>query len=248
MLPWNETLIIIPTYNEAGNIGPMIAALFQLYPEVSMLIVDDDSPDETALVVEQMKASQVNLHLIKRVGKRGLAGAYIEGFRWARARSYNYIFEMDCDFSHDPKQAEGLLAQAREHHVVIGSRYIGGVRIINWPFKRLLLSYCASLYVRLVLSVAIFDPTSGFKCFTRKALEALDLDRIISRGYIFQVEVNYQLLLLGFEIKEVPITFEERREGKSKMGGGIIWESFFSVLQLRLLNMLDKLLRIRKNR
>lgn len=241
MLPWNEALIIIPTYNEAANVRPMISDILGLNPSLSLLIVDDHSPDGTAEVVEKIRKQQKNLHLIKRKGKRGLAEAYTRGLKWALAREYNYIFKMDCDFSHDPKQIKDLLTAAQTHHLVIGSRYKGGIRTCHWPFHRLLLSYLASWYIRLVLNMPIQDPTSGFKCFTRQALEKLDWNHIISRGYIFQSELNYKLFLLGCKIKEVPITFYQRRNGQSKMGGRIIIEALIIVFRLRLCAIMGKL-------
>ena len=233
ILPWGETLIIIPTYDEIDNVHSMISTLMELNPSLSVLIVDDDSPDGTAQIVEQEQQWQKNLYLIKRKGKRGLAGAYIEGFKWALRREYNYIFEMDCDFSHSPEDIKNLLAAAKTHHLVIGSRYRENIRILNWPFYRLLLSYSASLYIRLALNIPIRDSTSGFKCFTRQALEAINLDSIISQGYAFQLELNYKLFLLGFKIKELPITFSKRKDGRSKMTKEIIIESFILVLKLR---------------
>ena len=233
MLPWNETLIILPTYDEVGNVCSMISALMKLNPSLSILIVDDDSPDGTAKIVEEEQQRRKNLYLIKRKGKRGLAGAYIEGFKWALKKQYNYIFQMDCDFSHGPEYIKDLLAMAQTHHLVIGSRYKENIRIVNWPFYRFLLSYSASLYIRSALNIPIQDSTSGFKCLTRQALEALDLDNIISQGYIFQLELNYKLFLLGFKIKELPIIFSERKDGRSKMTKEIIFESFILVLKLR---------------
>ena len=233
MLPFDKTLIIIPTFNEIDNIERMITTVFDLYPAVSLLIIEDGSPDGTADVVKSLKSKYQNLHMIERTGKLGLGTAYITGFKWALERHYDFVFEMDCDFSHDPKQVKDLLTAAQENHLVIGSRYIDGIRIINWPFRRLLLSYLASIYTRFVTGIPVYDTTGGFKCFSRKALEALNLDNIISKGYIFQLELNYKVWLTGLKVKEVPIVFYERRDGQSKMAGGIIFEALFAVLRLR---------------
>lgn len=240
-LPWSETLIIIPTYNEIDNIERMIKTLFALYPEVSLLIIEDGSPDGTAQVVKKLQETYSNLNMIERKGKLGLGSAYITGFKWGLEKKFNYIFEMDCDFSHDPAEVKDLLKAAQTNDLIIGSRYIGGIRIINWPFRRLLLSYLASIYTRFVTGIPVHDTTGGFKCFTRKALEALNLDHIISKGYIFQLELNYKVWSLGLKVKEVPIIFYERRDGQSKMGGGIIFEALFAVVKLRFLASLGKL-------
>lgn len=233
-LPWHKTLIIIPTFNEIDNIERMITTLFGLYPEVSLLIIEDGSPDGTADVVKKFQEKYDKLFMIERTGKLGLGTAYITGFKWALEKDYNHVFEMDCDFSHDPNQVKDLLAAGQENDLVIGSRYIDGIRIINWPFKRLLLSYLASIYTRFVTGIPVFDTTGGFKCFSRRALETLNLNNIISKGYIFQLELNYKVWLSGLKVKEVPITFYERRDGQSKMAGGIIFEALFAVLRLRV--------------
>jgi len=234
LLPFKESLIIIPTYNEIDNIERMITTLLGLYPEVSVLIIDDGSPDGTAKKVKELQEKYPQLNLLERSGKLGLGTAYVTGFKWALGKGYNYIFEMDCDFSHDPTAVKDLLVAAQNHDLAIGSRYINGIRIINWPFRRLLLSYMASIYTRFVTGIPVFDTTGGFKCFSRKALETLNLDQIISSGYIFQLELNYKVWLKGLKIIEVPITFYERRDGQSKMGGGIIFEALWAVLRLRL--------------
>lgn len=241
MLPYSKTLIIIPTYNEIDNIERMITTLFGLYPELSILIIEDGSPDGTAQVVKKFQQQYRNLFIIERKGKLGLGTAYIAGFKWALERDFDFVFEMDCNFSHDPNQIPDLLEAAQSNDLVIGSRYIDGIRIINWPFKRLLLSYMASIYTRFVTNIPIQDTTGGFKCFSKKALKSLNLDRIISNGYIFQLELNYKVWAMGLKLKEVPIIFYERRDGQSKMGGGIISEAFIAVLRLRLLKILGKL-------
>ena len=235
MLPYRECLIITPTYNERANMEEMIKALFGLYPDISLLVVDDASPDATAEVVKNYAPQYPDrLFLLERESKQGIGTAYVAGFKWALARNYNYIFEMDCDFSHDPKDVATLLAKALEWDLVVGSRYKDGVRIINWPFKRLFLSYFASVYTRIVTGIPMADTTGGFKCFTRKALQSLNLDNIISNGYIFQLELNYKIWAQGMGIVEVPIIFHERREGQSKMNNEIIVEAFFHVIKLYL--------------
>ena len=213
----------------------MIKTLFELHENVHLLIIEDGSPDGTADVVKALqKEHPESLHMIERTGKLGLGSAYVAGFKWALNRDYNYVFEMDCDFSHDPKAVPDLLQAAMANDLVIGSRYIDGIRIINWPFRRLLLSYLASIYCRFMTNIPVLDTTGGFKCFTRKALSSIDLDHIISSGYIFQLELNYKVWSKGLKVKEVPIIFYERRDGQSKMAGGIIFEALFAVFRLRL--------------
>jgi dolichol-phosphate mannosyltransferase len=219
----------------------MIRTLFGLYPAISVLIIEDGSPDGTANVVKRLMSEFKNLVMIERKGKLGLGTAYIAGFKWALQKNFQYIFEMDCDFSHDPNQVSDLLAEAENFDLVIGSRYIDGIRIINWPIQRLLLSYGASVYTRFITGIPVYDTTGGFKCFKRNALMALDLDRIISNGYSFQLELNYKIWAKGLKIKEVPIIFYERRNGQSKMGGGIIVEAIFAVFRLRLKKMFGSL-------
>ncbi len=241
MLPLNKSLIIIPTYNELANISKMIEKVFNLYPEISLLIIDDGSPDGTANIVKEYQNKFKNLFLLQRSGKLGLGTAYVTGFKWALEKNFDYIFEMDCDFSHDPNDIKNLLEAAQTNDLVIGSRYIDGIRIINWPFKRLILSYCASIYARAITGLKICDTTGGFKCFTRKALESLNLDNIMSNGYSFQLELNYKVASKGLKIKEVPIIFYERRDGQSKMSGSIIKEALFAVFKLRIKHIFGSL-------
>ena len=238
MLPFSESIIILPTYNEADNICQMVEAIGEISNELSILVVDDGSPDGTAELVRGIQKNNTRVHLLERSGKMGLGTAYIAGFRWALERSFNYVFEMDCDFSHSPDDLPRLLEAAQSNDLVIGSRYIDGIRIINWPFSRLLLSYMAGLYTRFITGIPIFDTTGGFKCFHRRSLEALDLDRIFSNGYAFQLELNYKVWNLGLKIKEVPITFYERRSGMSKMSQRIVVEAIFAVVLLRLKKIL----------
>ncbi len=234
MLPFEKAVIIIPTFNEIENISKMIETIFSLYPQINLLIIDDGSPDKTAEAVRNIQGKYKNLHLIERSGKLGLGSAYIKGFKWALEKNFDFVFEMDCDFSHDPNDVVRLLEAAQSNDLVIGSRYIDGIRIINWPFKRLLLSYCASIYARFITGIPILDTTGGFKCFTKKALLSIEMDKIISNGYSFQLELNYKIWAKGLRIKEIPIIFTERRDGQSKMSGGIIFEAVFAVFFLRL--------------
>ncbi len=234
MLPYSKSLLIIPTFNEIDNIEKMLNYIKELYPDLHVLIIDDGSPDGTADVVKKFQENNPNYHLIERQGKLGLGTAYITGFKWALNRDYQFVFEMDCDFSHDPKDIEKILEAAQTNDLVIGSRYIDGIRIINWPFRRLLLSYGASIYTRLITGLKVLDVTGGYKCFSRKALEQLNLDKIISNGYSFQVELNFRIWSMGLRIKEVPIIFTERRDGQSKMSGGIVKEAIFAVIILRI--------------
>lgn len=237
MLPFEKSLLIIPTYNEIDNIEKMINLIFELYPKLNLLIIDDGSPDGTANIVKKYQETHSNLFLIERSGKLGLGTAYLTGFKYGLDKGFEFIFEMDCDFSHDPKDIPLLLSAAQENDLVIGSRYINGIRIINWPFKRLLLSYCASIYTRIITGIPVLDVTGGFKCFTAKALKSLDFDKIISNGYSFQVELNFKIWSKGLKIKEVPIIFTERRDGQSKMSGGIVKEAIFAVIMLRIRKM-----------
>jgi len=233
-LPFNQSLLIIPTYNEIDNIERMLTTITGLYPELNILIIEDGSPDGTAEVVKRFMEANSKVNIIERTGKLGLGTAYIAGFKWALERDFQFVFEMDCDFSHDPKDVPRLLEAAQTNDLVIGSRYIDGIRIINWPIHRLLLSYFAGVYTRIITGLNVLDATGGFKCFTRSALESLDLDRVFSNGYSFQVELNFKIWAKGLKIKEVPIIFTERRDGESKMSGGIIHEAVFAVIKLRL--------------
>lgn len=234
MLPYSKSLVIIPTYNEIDNIEKMLSTLTSLYPELSILIIEDGSPDGTADVVKRFMKENSKINIIERTGKLGLGTAYIAGFRWALERDYEFIFEMDCDFSHDPADIPNLLEAAQTNDLAIGSRYIDGIRIINWPMHRLLLSYFAGVYTRIITGLQVLDATGGFKCFTRNALKSLNLDKVFSNGYSFQIELNFKIWSKGLKVKEVPIVFTERRDGQSKMSGGIVWEAIFAVIKLRL--------------
>lgn len=228
-------LVIIPTYNEKENVGAMIAKVFSLGETFDLLVIDDGSPDGTAEIVKRRQPDHVGrLHLIERSGKLGLGTAYLAGFRWALEHGYDCVFEMDCDFSHNPDDLLRLyqaLQQGAE--VVVGSRYIAGVNVVNWPMKRLLMSYFASRYVRFITRMPVRDATAGFVGYTRKALDTIDLDTIKMKGYGFQIEMKYTSWRLGLPLKEVSIIFTERREGASKMTGGIFREAFWGVIGLR---------------
>ena len=227
-------LIVIPTYNEIDNISAMIDKVFSLEEEFELLVIDDGSPDGTADVVKRRQAEfPERLHLIQREGKLGLGTAYLRAFRWALERDYDYLFELDCDFSHNPDDLSRLYAAALEgNDVVIGSRYIKGVNVVNWPMSRLLMSYFASKYVRLITRMPVKDATAGFVCYSRKALETIDLDRIQMNGYGFQIEMKYSAWRLGLKVSEVSIIFVDRVVGTSKMSSGIFGEAFWGVLKL----------------
>ena len=228
-------LIIIPTYNERENIEAMIAKVFSLEGDFSLLVVDDGSPDGTAAVVRNLMPSHPErLFLVEREGKLGLGTAYLAGFRWALERGYDAIFEMDCDFSHDPDDLLRLAAELEAGaDVAVGSRYVSGVNVVNWPMRRLLLSYCASRYVKVVTGMPVKDATAGFVGYRAEVLRTLDLDNIQMRGYGFQIEMKYTAWRLGFKIKEVSIIFRDRTLGTSKMSSSIFGEAFWGVLGLR---------------
>lgn len=231
-----KKLVIIPTYNEIENISRMIDKVFSLAGEFELLIIDDGSPDGTAAVVrERQKEYAARLHMIERSGKLGLGTAYLTGFRWALEHGYDYIFEMDCDFSHNPDDLLRLLERAEQgYDVVVGSRYVSGVNVVNWPMSRLLMSYFASKYVRTITRMPVCDATAGFVCYSRRALETIDLDGVKMKGYGFQIEMKYSAWRLGLKLSEVSIIFIDRQEGTSKMSSGIFGEAFWGVLKLPL--------------
>jgi len=241
----SDTLIIIPTYNEARNISKMIPVLMQLeYLQVDVLIVDDGSPDGTADIVRNyQKEYQGRIHLISRAGKLGLGTAYVEGFRYALGKAYTYICEMDADFSHDPADVPRLVkvVRAGEADLAIGSRYYNGISIINWPLSRLILSYSANVYARTITGMNVFDTTAGFKCFHRRVLEAININRIKSNGYSFQIELHFRAFKKGFRIKEVSVIFRERIEGVSKMSRSIVIEAIWMVWALKIRSILGRL-------
>lgn len=232
-----ESLVIIPTYNEKENIQKIIKAVFNLLNTFHVLVIDDNSSDGTADLVKQlMPQFPESLHLIQRQGKMGLGTAYIHGFKWALERNYQYIFEMDADFSHNPADLQRLLDACKNGgaDVAVGSRYINGVNVVNWPIGRVIMSYYASVYVRLITRMPVRDATAGFKCYRRKVLETLDLSKIKFMGYAFQIEMKFAAWCSGFRIIEVPIIFTDRTEGKSKMSSGIFKEAFFGVIQMKI--------------
>lgn len=241
----SDSVVLIPTYNEKENIEKIIRAVFSLEKAFDILIIDDGSPDGTASIVKrlQTEAFSGRLHLIERSGKLGLGTAYITGFKWAITRHYDYVFEMDADFSHDPHDLPRLYAACANdgYDVAIGSRYVCGVNVVNWPMGRVLMSYYASKYVRCVLGIPVHDTTAGFKCYRRRVLETIDLDAIRFKGYAFQIEMKYSAYKLGFKIQEVSVIFVNRQEGSSKMSGGIFSEALFGVLRLRWAAMTGKI-------
>ena len=228
-------IVIIPTYNEKENIERIIRKVLSLDGGYDILIIDDGSPDGTASIVKGLQNEfQGRLNIIERKGKLGLGTAYITGFKWALANNFDYIFEMDADFSHDPDDLPRLLDACRNGAgVAIGSRYCDGISVVNWPIGRIIMSYYASKYVRTVLGIKVFDCTAGFKCYRREVLESIDLDRIKMKGYGFQIEMNYTAYRLGFPITEVPVIFVNRKAGTSKMSGSIFVEAFWGVIKLR---------------
>jgi dolichol-phosphate mannosyltransferase len=238
----SDGLVIIPTYNEIENIDTIISAVFSLSTPFDLLVVDDNSPDGTAARVRELQAEYPNLHLEVRQGKSGLGTAYVHGFKWAIARKYEYIFEMDADFSHNPADLVHLYAACHKGaDMAIGSRYVTGVNVVNWPLNRVLMSYYASSYVRMVTGMVIRDATAGFVCYKRKVLESINLDRIKFIGYAFQIEMKYRTYANGFNIVEVPIIFTDRTRGESKMSSAIFKEAIFGVIRLRWKKMLNRL-------
>ena len=214
----DRALVIIPTYNEAANIAQIVPRVLEQDPRLEVLIVDDNSPDGTGAVADRLAGGNPRLHVLHREGKKGLGRAYVAGFRWALERDYAYVFEMDADFSHDPKHLPAFLAAIQEADLVLGSRYLNRrATVVNWPMSRLLLSYGANIYARWVTGLKLYDATGGFKCFRRRVLEAIDLGAVHSNGYSFQIEMSFRAWRLGFRIKEIPIVFVDRADGTSKM-------------------------------
>jgi dolichol-phosphate mannosyltransferase len=236
-----RALVVIPTFNEATNVRDLIPEVLKGDPSVEVLVVDDKSPDGTADVVKEMMASESRIHLIQRNGKSGLGTAYVVGFKYAIENRFDFVFEMDADFSHDASEIPNFLAQMEDYDLVIGSRYRNGVRVVNWPVRRLLLSYFANVYTRLITGLPVKDATGGFKCFRRKVLESVDLDSIRSNGYAFQIEMTYKAWRKGFSVHEIPIIFVDRRVGTSKMSKSIVWEAVFMVWKLRLQSLFGRL-------
>lgn len=234
----SDSIVIIPTYNEKENIEKIIRAVFSLEKSFDILVVDDGSPDGTAQIVREIMVSEFadRLFIIERSGKQGLGTAYIAGFKWALERHYGYVIEMDADFSHNPDDLPRLYAACHNDgaDVSVGSRYVTGVNVVNWPMGRILMSYFASQYVRIVTGIPVHDTTAGFVCYRREVLETLELDKIRFKGYAFQIEMKYTAYKIGFKIKEVSVVFVNRQEGTSKMNGSIFSEAFFGVMRLRL--------------
>jgi len=238
-----KKVVIIPTYNEKENIENIIRKVFSLPSSFHILIIDDNSPDGTAKIINKLQEEfKSNLHLIQRAGKLGLGTAYIEGFKWAIENKYDFIFEMDADFSHNPDDLLKLYdaCYIDGANLAIGSRYISGVNVVNWPIKRVLMSYYASAYVRLITGMKIRDTTAGFICYTRNVLETINLDKIKFRGYAFQIEMKFTIFKYGFKIKEVPIIFTDRQEGTSKMSGGIFNEAVWGVIKIKFRSFFTK--------
>ncbi len=238
-----KSLVIIPTYNELENITSLLPDILSRYKntELDILIVDDNSLDGTGNFVEDFSKTDTRVKLIKRTEKQGLGTAYIAGFKYALENGYDYIFEMDADYSHDPKEIKNFLKAIKKYDLVLGSRYVNGVNVVNWPMRRLLLSYFANRYTRIITGLPVCDATGGFKCFRRKVLETIDLNKIKSNGYTFQIEMTFKAWKKGFEIAEIPITFIDRTAGHSKMSKRIVHEAMFMVWKLRIRSMLGLL-------
>lgn len=241
----SDSIVIIPTYNEKENIENIVRAVLGLEQPFHILVIDDGSPDGTANIVKSLMADEFagRLHLVERSGKLGLGTAYIAGFKWALEHDYEYVFEMDADFSHDPKDLPRLYDACAKHgaDVAVGSRYVTGVNVVNWPMGRVLMSYYASKYVRFITGIPVYDTTAGFKCYHRRVLETIDLDAIRFKGYAFQIEMKFTAYKLGFKVAEVPVIFVNRQLGTSKMSGGIFGEAFFGVMRLRWAAMTGKI-------
>ena len=227
-----KALIIIPTYNEADNVSAIIDEVLKQDNNLEVLIVDDNSPDGTSEIVEKKQIKNKKIHLLKRAGKMGLGSAYVAGFKYALQQDFDYIFEMDADFSHDPAVIPDMLEEIKDNDLIIGSRYLGGINVVNWPMRRLMLSFFAAHYVRFITKMPINDPTGGFKCFRRKVLETIDLDKI---------EMNFRTWRKKFKIKEIPIVFTDRRSGQSKMSKKIVREAVFVVWKLQFLHLKKKI-------
>lgn len=238
----NERIVIIPTYNEKENIENIIRCVFSLEPAFDVLVIEDNSPDGTAAIVKELQTEFPHLYMIERKGKLGLGTAYITGFRWALEHGYHYIFEMDADFSHNPHDLVRLYeACAQGADMSVGSRYVTGVNVVNWPMTRVLLSYFASKYVRIITGMKVHDATAGFVCYTRRVLESINLDKIRFKGYAFQIEMKFTTYTLGFKLEEVPIIFTDRTLGTSKMSKGIIKEAVFGVVTMKIRAMMGKI-------
>ena len=236
-----KSLVIIPTYNELENLPRLIPVVLSQDESINLHIVDDGSPDGTGKFVKDEMQKNNRIHLLEREKKMGLGTAYIAGFKYALQNNYDFIFEMDADFSHDPNELKNFLIAIKDSDLVLGSRYINGVRVLNWPMARLLLSFFASVYTRIITGMPVKDATGGFKCFRKKVLEAIDLDKVKSNGYSFQIEMTFKAYSKGFKVKEIPIVFIDRVKGKSKMSKKIVREAVTMVWKLRLQHIFGKL-------
>ncbi len=241
MISLDKAVVIIPTYNEIANIEKMLETLDRLHPALNVLIIDDGSPDGTAQIIKSFQQKKNNLFLIERTGKLGLGTAYIRGFKWALEKNFEAVVTMDCDFSHDPEAIPEFTQKLGDYDLAVGSRYVGGIRIMNWPMQRLLLSYFASIYAKVITGIPFSDSTGGFNGYSRKALQSLNLDKVFSIGYAFQIELKYKVWSQGLPCLEIPITFWERTVGKSKMSRKIILEAVINVFRLRFKKIMGTL-------
>lgn len=237
----SKTLVITPTFNEAENVERLITMVLEQAETVEMLIVDDNSPDGTAAMVKRMMETNPRIHIIERQGKMGLGTAYVAGFKYAIAHKYDYVMEMDADFSHNPKDIPAFLKAIEQFDLVIGSRYCKGISVVYWPMKRLLLSYYANVYTRIITGLPLKDATGGFKCYRRETLESINLDKIKSNGYSFQIEMSFKIWRRGFNLTEIPIIFVDRDAGVSKMSRKIVYEAVYMVWVLKLRSLLGRL-------
>ena len=237
-----KALVVIPTYNEAVNLPQLIPQVLSQDPRLDVLVVDDNSPDGTGAIADEIARANPRVHTIHRDGKLGLGTAYLTGFKWALERSYDYMFEMDADFSHDPRHLPEFLTAIQDADVVLGSRYLQGkVTVVNWPMSRLMLSYLANIYARWFTGLRIWDLTGGFKCFRRRVLEGIDLSQVVSNGYAFQIEMSVRAWRKGFKLREIPIVFVDRTEGQSKMNRAIVREAVLKVPRLRFMALFGRI-------
>ena len=236
-----KALVVVPTYNEKENIEKLVSQVLDQDPRLEILIVDDNSPDGTGEIADRLSAENPKIHAMHRKGKLGLGSAYRDGFKYSLENGYDLTFEMDADFSHDPRYLPAFLEAAEEYDLILGSRYVSGINVVNWPMSRLLLSYGASFYTRFITGMPVKDPTGGFKCFRRTVLEALDIDRVQSDGYSFQIEVSFKVWRKGFKIKEIPITFVDRHSGTSKMSKKIVYEAVWMVWWLKIQQLIGRI-------
>ena len=241
MIDIPKILVCIPTYNEIESVERIVPKIFSMAEGIEILIIDDNSPDKTGEKVEEMMTSNSKIHLIKRPGKMGLGTAYVEGFKYAIENNFDLVFEMDADFSHDPEAIPSFLETIKENDLVIGSRYSNGVNVVYWPMKRLLLSYFANVYTKVITGMKIHDATGGYKCYRIEVLKSIDLNKIKSNGYSFQIEMTFKAWKKGFRIKEIPIVFRDRLAGTSKMNKTIVYEAVFMVWKLRFRSMFNRL-------